>query len=168
MRRAVGWALLAPATSVMSGCGIFDDSPAPAASPLCGSGPVASAGLGSPFLRGVPPENPAEFETSGGTLYVTIRNIPKTGVLDSVWAAVYIGPAASPPSYDPRRNVVTPLTVDLSVREDVWTEFTVPAGRYWLLKNNNGDIGIASCTPGGVTGRPPQPINPLSPTPSQS
>lgn len=170
MRQGLTWPLLA-AVVMAAGCGLGgrpDAHPTPRAStgPPCAGTPAASTELGSPFRD----SSPARFQTDGGPLFITARHFSHGGLFEDLAprsTAVYIGPEAAPPSYDPQRGTVTPLTIQLRVVEDEWVAFQIPDGRYWLLTSAGGDLEIVSCTPDGVTGQAPPPYtDPSSKTPS--
>ena len=159
-------AALAALAGMAIACG-QRDPPAtrPTPAPPCTGSPTGRVTLGHPGESGAPAA--AHFTTTGGVLYVTAYNFDHSEILDfgyPGWTANSIGPADTPPSYDPQRSIVTPTTKGFSVEEDSWVEFEIPAGRYWLLTSNYVDIDIASCSPGSVAGQP-APTAPTLPRP---
>jgi hypothetical protein len=111
----------------------------------CGEG-ASRVELGSPH-RGGPT---AVFTTRGGTLYVTARRFESGGAFDPGpgrgVTLVFLGPADRPPTLDEQRGVVTNTLVELTVRQDQFMSFDLPAGRYWLWTSTGGDVVVASCT----------------------
>jgi len=146
--------------ALLTGCtpaGRPGATPAPSPSAPCGGAAASSARLGTPY----PDREPAQFTTTGGQLFITAHWYSHDGVLDfgrRGATVFYIGPADTPPSYDPDRKLVTPQTARLEVHEGEYGTVDLPAGHYWLLTSNGGDVEIVNCAAGGVTGQPPPPL----------
>jgi hypothetical protein len=115
----------------------------------CDGAPVSVAELGSPYRTGPT----AEFTTTGGVLFVTARRFEHGGVFDPERGvtAIYIGPAAKPPTWDQERNVVSNVSKTITVQEKEYSQLNLPPGRYWLWTSTGGDIQVSSCQSGGVT-----------------
>lgn len=120
----------------------------------CGASATQIA-LGSPY-RGE--GNPtASFTTDGSDILVSARHF-EHGIFDSKVgrAGIWIGDAATPPSYDPQRNVVSHTKVELAVQEGGHKIVKLSAGQYWLWASNGGDLVVASC--GHISGQQPNGI----------
>ena len=112
--------------------------------PPCGKEGATRVELG-PLSAGT-----ARFESAGGTLYITAYDFPHGAVFDSEvgQTRLYIGEEPldgyTPPEPPPG------TLVTLSVVEDDFVEFEVPAGFYWLATTNAARIAIVSCSENGV------------------
>jgi hypothetical protein len=143
----------------LPGCGLGarpspDDPPSKSSQPPCTPGFIAE--LGRPVSSRAPAA--ARFTTAGGTIYVMARDFDHGGVLDISpgSTAVYVGEADTPPTYDDRRDTVSPILVQTSVAENGYAALDLPAGRYWLLTSNTADIVAVSCAAGVIQDVQPQ------------
>ncbi|MDT0164074.1 hypothetical protein Q9R32_00720 [Actinotalea sp. AC32] len=121
----------------------------PSSETPCATDEGAVLELGSP-RRGA---DHAEFATAGGTVHVAVRHFEKGGIFDPEVgrAAVYVGDAAAPPSYDERSGRVSEVVGQTSVQEGKWAELELEAGRYWLWVTNGSDVVVVGCEPDAVT-----------------
>lgn len=112
-------------------------------------GALTAVPLGSPYQG----QDAALFTTTGGTTYVTVRSFPAGGLFDPEVgrAALSIGPADDPPTYDERSGVVPQALVHSAVVEDTWTAVELAPGRYWLWVTNGGDVAVGSCSPDALS-----------------
>jgi hypothetical protein len=104
--------------------------------------------LGAPF-RG---RDYAKFQTTGGTVYVSVRQFNTGGTDDTErgQSTIYVGAMARPPTYDPHSDRVRGTTATTSVVENTWSAIDLAEGRYWLTASNGWDIAVRSCEPGGL------------------
>lgn len=65
--------------------------------------------------------------------------------------SIYVGSAATPPTWDQARNIISNTIETINVREGEYVPLAVPAGRYWLWWSSGGDIVVFSCIPNGVS-----------------
>lgn len=119
-------------------------------------------GLGAPF-RG---RDYAKFQTTGGTVYVSVRQFSRGGTYDpeTGQSMIYVGAMARPPAYDPRSGRVRGTIATTSVVENTWSAIDLAEGRYWLTAINGWDIVIRSCEPGGVLDAAANVDDPISDT----
>jgi len=131
-------------------------SDTPDETPQCGAAATQLA-LGSPY-RGV--NSPASyFTTDGSDIFISARHFEHGGFLDSETgvASIWIGDAATPPTYDEQSGQVANTKVSVPVREGKHKRIQLPKGRYWLWTSIGGDVVVASCgilsgqQPGGET-----------------
>lgn len=118
--------------------------------------PLSQVELGSPYISTNYPT--AEFTTSGGKIYIASRRFDHTGLFASSKGstAVYIGLTTNYPTWDSQHSTVSNSIKRMSVPENKYIEFDVPAGRYWLWSSRGGDIVIYSCEENGVSD--PKPV----------
>ncbi len=119
-----------------------------AAAPTCGDGKFTPVKLGSPYRH----RDPARFETSGGALYLTAHAFLQGGVLDPDTPSTrfHVGSAATQPTYDEQRGLVTPALQEVVASKDEWVKIELRPGRYWLWSSAGGDVEAATCPPGRV------------------
>jgi len=83
---------------------------------------------------------PREFITKGGELYVVIKDISRTWVLDTgTLARIRIGKGGTD-----AWNVTNTL-VHINAIEDEYDKFTIGPGQYWLWVSTGGNVEIISC-----------------------
>lgn len=116
-------------------------------SPPCADSPPSSATLGSPSGN-----QPARFHTDGSVLYVTARRFEHGGIFDPDvgQTAIYFGPAEVTPKLE-SNGYVRGATHSLSARERTYSMIRLPAGSYWLVSSQGGDILVIACSPEAIT-----------------
>ncbi|MGI9079224.1 MAG: hypothetical protein ACR2GF_00100 [Acidimicrobiales bacterium] len=157
MTFAVGLALLVMAACATAGVPAASPTTTEApTSPPCGDG-ASRVELGHPAPGGPT----ARFTTQGGPLYVAAGGFEHGGYFDPApgngRTVAYVGRDEQPPTYDEQRNIVTNKLVELPVRENRFTNFDLPPGRYWLW-TSGVDVLVVSCSEGALTD--PVPVTP--------
>jgi len=117
--------------------------------------PKSQVELGSPYqMNG----QVAEFTASGDKLYITAKRFPHSGFSGSSLGstAILIGDISALPEYDSQRSTTTNVLKDITIHEEKYVEFELPAGRYWLWSSSGGDVVVYSCEAGGVSD--PKPV----------
>jgi hypothetical protein len=104
--------------------------------------------LGAPF-RG---RDYAKFQTTGGTVYVSVGQFSKGDASDrgTAQSTIYVGELARPPTYDPQSGRVRGTMATTTVVENTWSAIDLDEGRYWLTAADGWDVVIRSCEPDGV------------------
>ncbi|MGI8536261.1 MAG: hypothetical protein ACR2K2_07105 [Mycobacteriales bacterium] len=107
--------------------------------------------LGSPYTYAS--RGPAYFSTSGGTVYLVARRFEQGGFLDVPHPRTLfsVGPGSTPPVVDPQAATVAGVRSEVQAGADEWVPVDLPAGQWWVLSSNGGDVRAASCVPGGVS-----------------
>ena len=135
-------ALVLTGALCLAACGSPSEEPE-AAEPECESPAVAD--LGVPF-RGA---GFARFTTSGGAIYVGVKELATGTVLgDVTLTRVEIGLADRLPATGrPTDQASSGPATTADVRLDKLTKVTLDAGSYWLWSSNGGRITLHTCEP---------------------
>jgi hypothetical protein len=146
--------------ALATGCGAGGEPPAASSSPPNSTTACAGAhavSLGRLGVSGAPAA--ARFTTDGGALYVTATGFPHGGAFDPKVGKtkVYIGPAATPATYDRQSNTVSHTRVAVDVEEGRPAPVTLPAGQWWLLSSWTVDITLYGCAASTITDVTPKP-----------
>lgn len=161
----------------ITGCHRLPASRRPKASeppqpPPCSGSPLTRADVASPYVD----NPPGEFKTDGSELHFSASGFNHGGLFDSLNQSteVFVGPASTPPTYDEKTGVVTPLTKKFKARPGRYTPVQLPAGAYWIWSTAAVHIRILSCTANAVTvtrlrrNAPPAPdAGPIAPPTSE-
>jgi hypothetical protein len=119
--------------------------------------PAQVVALGRPGVSRAPAA--ARFTTDGGALYVSAAGFPHGGPFDPKVGStqIYVGRAATPPTWNRQTNVVSHVSVSVGVDEGRDTPLTLPAGNWWLLSSWTVSITLKSCKPSTITQVTPNP-----------
>lgn len=111
--------------------------------------PAVELRLGSPF-RGA---RLAEFTMNMSPAWLTVADLDESGLLEieSGRLRMYVGEAATRPSYDAQRGTVSNVTLELAVHEGEFSRLDLNPGRYWLWQTKVGTAIVASCQEDGVS-----------------
>lgn len=94
---------------------------------------------------------PPLFSTNGSPIFVTGTEITDSGgFFEFHSGSVYIGEDAVHPTYNGQTGVVTGARFEGIGYLDGYTEFALPAGRYWLWTSRGLRVSVSSCDPAGV------------------
>ena len=89
---------------------------------------------------------PREFITNGGDLHIVIKDIRRSGVLDTgATASLAIGPTEN--DWQLASNAV----ININTIEDKYDRFSLEAGQYWLWVSDGGNVEIISCEPDNLS-----------------
>ena len=147
------------AVALVTGCAGADGAsptPPPAAQAPCAGAPGASVDLGAPTLGGPT----ASITTTGQPLWLTLAGAGGglfTGSRPAV-AAVHLGPAETPPTYDEATSTVAPSLVEVRVTAGEAARLDLPAGTYWVWSSVDSRLQVAGCDVDSVRGTPAPPI----------
>jgi hypothetical protein len=130
----------------LAGCGPGQASDVDAADQACDHSTATE--LGIPYSGRV-----AWFTTSGGPLWVDVSDLPQdTALGDITRTRADIGPAQTPPTFDPAgSSQVGGTTHQASVKQGTPEPLDLPAGSWWLVSSNGGRVRLLACPDTSVT-----------------
>lgn len=99
-----------------------------------------------------PVERPSEFTATGGDVFIAIKKIGSTAVLEfAPSATILIGFVDQYPQWNVPQDVADKTIIKLQVNEGVYNKVSLKPGRYWLWVDHGINLELLSCSPKGLS-----------------